>query len=57
MGIKPKPLEDKEYLKWVITHELIHLNVLEKIYPNQKNMMGYLKKIGDEVGLPKEYQD
>ena len=24
MGIKPKALEDKEYLKWVITHELIH---------------------------------
>ena len=38
MGIKSKALNDMEYLKWVITHELIHA-VLVKIYPNIRNTM------------------
>ncbi len=56
MGIKPKALEDKEYLKWVITHELIHACV-GKDLPKSKEHDGLFKKIADEVGLPKEYQD
>ena len=56
MGIKPKALEDKEYLKWVITHELIHACV-GKDLPKSKEHDGLFKKIADEVGLPEEYQD
>ncbi len=56
MGIKPKALEDKEYLKWVIIHELIHACV-GKDLPKHKEHAGLFKKIADEMGLPKEYQD
>lgn len=56
MGIKPKALEDKEYLKWVITHELIHACV-GKDLPKSKEHGGLFKKIADEMGLPEEYQD
>ncbi len=56
MGIKPKALEDKEYLKWVIVHELIHACVGEDL-PKHKEHDGLFKKIADEMGLPKEYQD
>ena len=56
MGIKPKALEDKEYLKWVITHELIHACV-GKDLPKSKEHDGLFKKIADEMGLPEEYQD
>lgn len=56
MGIKPKALEDKEYLKWVITHELIHACV-GKDLPKSKEHHGLFKKIADEMGLPEEYQD
>lgn len=56
MGIKPKALEDKEYLKWVIVHELIHACV-GKDLPKHKEHEGLFKKIADEMGLPKEYQD
>mgnify|MGYP005987112897 CR=1 FL=1 len=56
MGIKPKALEDKEYLKWVITHELIHACV-GKDLPKHKEHEGLFKKIADEMGLPKKYQD
>lgn len=56
MGIKPKALEDKEYLKWVIVHELIHACV-GKDLPKHKEHDGLFKKIADEMGLPKEYQD
>jgi len=56
MGIKPKALDDKEYLKWVITHELIHACV-GKDLPKSKEHDGLFKKIADEMGLPEEYQD
>jgi len=56
MGIKPKALKDKEYLKWVIVHELIHACVGEDL-PKHKEHDGLFKKIADEMGLPKEYQD
>lgn len=56
MGIKPKALEDKEYLKWVITHELIHACV-GKDLPKSKEHDGLFKKLADEMGLPEEYQD
>ncbi len=56
MGIKPKALNDKEYLKWVIVHEMIHACV-GKDLPKHKEHDGLFKKIADEMGLPKEYQD
>lgn len=56
MGIKPKALEDKEYLKWVITHELIHACV-GKDLPKHKEHGGLFKKMANEMGLPKEYRD
>ena len=56
MGIKSKALNDEEYLKWVITHELIHASV-GKDLPKSKEHTGLFKKIADEMGLPKEYQD
>ena len=56
MGIKPKALKDKEYLKWVIVHELIHACV-GKDLPKHKEHDGLFKKMADEMGLPKEYQD
>ena len=56
MGIKSKALNDKEYLKWVITHELIHASV-GKDLPKSKEHTGLFKKIADKMGLPKEYQD
>jgi len=56
MGIKPKALEDKEYLKWVIVHELIHACV-GKDLPKHKEHDGLFKKIADGMGLPKKYQD
>lgn len=56
MGIKSKALDDKEYLKWVITHELIHASV-GKDLPKSKEHTGLFKKIADKMGLPKEYRD
>lgn len=56
MGIKSKALEDKEYLKWVITHELIHASI-GKDLPKHKEHKGLFKKIAEGMGLPKEYQD
>ena len=56
MGIKSKALDDKEYLKWVITHELIHASVGEDL-PKSKEHTGLFKKIANKMGLPKEYQD
>ena len=56
LGIKEKALGDKEYLKWVITHELIHACVGEDLPQNEEHK-GLFKKIADEMGLPKEYQD
>lgn len=56
MGIKSKALKNKEYLKWVITHELIHACVGEDL-PSHKEHDGLFKKIADKIGLPKEYQD
>ena len=56
MGIKPKALEDKEYLKWVITHELIHACVGEDL-PTHKEHDGLFKEIADGMELPEEYRD
>ena len=56
MGIKSKALEDKEYLKWVITHELIHASV-GKDLPKHKEHGGFFDKIADGMGLPEEYRD
>ena len=56
MGIKPKALEDKEYLKLVITHELIHA-CIGKDLPKSKEHGGLFKKLADAMGLPEEYQD
>jgi hypothetical protein len=56
MGIKSKALEDKEYLKWVIVHELIHACVGDDL-PKHKEHDGLFDKIADGMGLPEEYRD
>jgi hypothetical protein len=56
MGIKSKALDDIEYLKWVITHELIHAAVGKNI-SHSKEHGGLFDKIADELGLPKKYRD
>jgi hypothetical protein len=56
LGIKEKAIKDKEYLKWVITHELIHASIGEDL-PKSEEHEGLFKKLADEMGLPKEYQD
>jgi len=56
MGIKSKALDDKEYLKWVIVHELIHACVGEDL-PKHKEHDGLFDKIADGMGLPEEYRD
>lgn len=55
LGIKEKALGDKEYLKWVITHELIHACVGEDL-PHNEEHEGLFKKLANKMGLPKEYQ-
>ncbi len=56
MGIKSKALEDVEYLKWVITHELIHAAVGEDL-PKSEEHEGLFKELAEKIGLPKEYWD
>ena len=56
MGIKEKALNDEEYLKWIITHELIHASVGEDL-PKSKEHSGLFNKLADGMGLPKEYRD
>ena len=56
MGIKSKALDDKEYLKWVIVHELIHACVGEDL-PKHEEHDGLFDKIADGMGLPEEYRD
>jgi len=56
MGIKSKALDDMEYLKWVIVHELIHASVGEDL-PSHEEHSGLFKKLADAMGLPKKYQD
>jgi hypothetical protein len=56
IGIKPKALKNKEYLKWVITHELIHASIGEDL-PKHKEHGGLFNKIADGMGLPEEYRD
>lgn len=56
MGIKSKALDDMEYLKWIITHELIHSCVGDHL-PSHKEHDGLFDKIADGMGLPEEYRD
>ena len=56
MGIKSKALDDMEYLKWVITHELIHSAVGEDL-PSHEEHEGLFDLLADELGLPEEYRD
>lgn len=56
IGVKSKALKDREYLKWVITHELIHASIGEKL-DMEENHSGLFDKIADEVGLPEKYRD
>lgn len=56
MGIKEKALNDEEYLKWIITHELIHAAV-GKDLPTSEEHEGLFKKLADRMGLPEKYQD
>lgn len=56
IGVKSKALKDREYLKWVITHELIHASIGEEL-DMEENHSGLFDKIADEVGLPEKYRD
>jgi len=56
MGIKPKAFNDLEYLKYIITHELIHAAIGED-KPNHLEHSGEFKVLADKMGLPKRYQD
>ena len=56
IGVKEKALDDMVYLKWVLTHELIHACVGEDL-PKSEEHHGLFKKIADKMGLPKKYQD
>ncbi len=56
MGIKSKALDDIEYLRWVITHELIHAAVGKNL-SHSKEHDGLFDKIADKVGLPEKYRD
>ncbi len=56
IGVKEKALDDVEYLKWVLTHELIHACVGEDL-PSSEEHEGLFKKIANEMGIPKKYQD
>jgi hypothetical protein len=56
IGVKEKALDDIEYLKWVLTHELIHACIGEDL-PESEEHEGLFKKLADGMGLPKEYQD
>ena len=56
MGIKSKALNDEEYLKWIIVHELIHA-CIKKDMPKSEEHNGLFKKIADKMKLPKEFQD
>ena len=56
MGIKSKALDDIEYLKWVITHELIHAAV-GKDLPKSKEHERLFKKLAEKISLPREYWD
>jgi hypothetical protein len=56
MGIKSKALEDKEYLKWIIIHELIHACIGDKL-PKHKEHGKLFDLVADGMGLPEEYRD
>lgn len=56
IGVKEKALNDMEYLKWVLTHELIHACIGEDLHRSEEHD-GLFKRMADEMGLPKEYQD
>lgn len=56
IGVKSKALENMNYLKWVITHELIHASVGEE-QDMKHNHSGLFTKIANEIGLPEKYQD
>jgi hypothetical protein len=56
LGVKPKALNNMEYLKDVITHELIHAAVGEDL-PKHREHGGLFKKLAEKMGLPIERRD
>ena len=56
LGIKPKALNNMEYLEDVITHELIHAAIGEDL-PDHKEHSGLFSKLAEKMGLPIERRD
>ncbi|NIP31180.1 MAG: hypothetical protein GTN59_11680 [Candidatus Dadabacteria bacterium] len=56
LGIKPKALNNMDYLIDVITHELIHASVGEDL-PDHKEHSGLFNKLAEKMGLPVERRD
>lgn len=56
LGIKPKALNNMEYLEDVITHELIHAAIGEDL-PDHKEHSGLFNKLAEKMGLPIERRD
>lgn len=56
LGIKPKALNNTDYLEDVIIHELIHAAVGDDL-PDHKEHKGLFKILAKRMGLPKERWD
>jgi len=56
LGIKPKALNNMDYLEDVITHELIHAAIGEDL-PDHKEHSGLFNTLAEKMGLPIERRD
>lgn len=56
LGIKPKALNNMDYLEDVITHELIHAAVGDDL-PTHQEHGGLFNKLAEKMGLPHERRD
>jgi hypothetical protein len=56
LGIKPKALNNMDYLEDVITHELIHAAVGEDL-PDHKEHSGLFNRLAEKMGLPDHRRD
>lgn len=56
LGIKPKALDNLDYLEDVIVHELIHASIGEDL-PTHKEHSGLFQLLADKMGLPHERRD
>jgi hypothetical protein len=56
LGIKPKALNNMDYLEDVITHELIHAAVGEDL-PDHQEHSGLFNRLAEKMGLPTHRRD